>query len=300
MHRLIWLGISILILGTGLAMAQNSGTPCPTQDEARKICEKTGCPAESYKPLECWPSTSGPSEANILETTENFLYCSGPYALCFYSGPPGAIDAGSGSNPPVLPCVEDQSGDYADCRCQVFTGEYYVDVFAIRNRNVYLATIALCGTDGSECVNMQCMKKGDCGNLPSAPVCDNVNAQAGGSAQPFYPAPANRVSTYSTAMQEPYGFPDPTAPGNTVACAYDLYAGCMTAACELEPDDPAFPGAKFAQCKCPIYDGCYQIPKVNNYGCDLGKNAEGRLYVWSSSNNVTTVDQTKPSCGSGS
>lgn len=256
------------------------GRACPNQEQAQKICDKTGCPSSPLEPLECWPSQYGPADANVVDSATNFLYCNGPYALCFYSGPPESIGTG---DDPTLPCVLEENGEYANCRCQLFNGDNYVDIYAIQNRALYLATVAACGADGSQCQNMLCMNdpRVDCPDQV-APVCEHILAQGSGSPDAFYPKAA-AVSTYSTEMQSLYGYPDPAEP---TYCATGLYAGCMTAACD-EPGDSS--DGQFTTCRCPTYTGCYQVPKVENFGCDLGTQND-KTYVWSSSNNVASIN----------
>ena len=288
---------ALLALAAPLAAQSSNSQSCPTAEEIEKLCAQGGCQNDPYEPLECWPTSYGPAEANVVESLANFLYCNGTYALCFYSGPAQSLGGEEGD--PRLPCTVDADGTFAHCRCQVFSGEYYVDILSIHNRGVYFSTVAACGSDGKECLNMAngCTETTSekCSDKVVPPVCQYINAQSPGATEEFfYPAP-EVISTYSTAMQTAYGYPDPQKPGGTKNCASGLYAGCMTAACTYEERDPRSSDQRlFAQCKCPLYTGCYQVPNVEGFDCDLGEK-RGQSLVWSSSNNVATVSQSD--CG---
>lgn len=292
--------LSSPLLAQGDDCREIPGQLCPDPNSCPNVCADGRCDNSSYKPLECWPSEYGPTDANIVETTNNFLYCShGTYALCFYSGP--TVSLGDEGNP-VLPCRFDAEKRSARCRCEVFTGPYYVDIYSIQNRDVYYQTVEKCGMDGSGCWSMgngctaENAKSDDCKNLTgNIPVCHVISAQSsGGSTDPFFPG-ADVISAYSTKMQEA-GYPDPLAKDGTVACGPGLYAGCMTASCQIAEDGSADSGSPdFAWCDCPTYQGrpehkgCYQIPNAGQ-PCNLNEEGE-RIHVWSSSNNVATVDQ---------
>ena len=86
-----------------------------------------------------WTTEYGPAYRDTTEKIENIVPCIGPYALCFHSGPE------------PLPCVLSKDGRSANCKCTVWNGLNYVLISAILNYDVYLDTIATCGTDGSLC-----------------------------------------------------------------------------------------------------------------------------------------------------
>jgi hypothetical protein len=185
-----------------------------------------------------WTTALGPAYADITLTSTNFLPCrGGPFALCYYSGP------SSGSED--LSCTTTADGKYANCQCfDIPYGVYFVDINAILNHDVYEATVAQCGADGSLCAV-----------LNSAPVCANVNK---GKLIPG-------SSVYST-------FSFDCVPENGLGvtdCGTAPYAGCMTAPCFKTSQ------AGIVNCSCPIFNGPYQVGQ-NEQECTLG----GDL-VWS-------------------
>jgi hypothetical protein len=185
-----------------------------------------------------WTTALGPAYADITLTSTNFLPCrGGPFALCYYSGP--------SSGPEDLSCTTTADGKYANCQCfDIPYGVYFVDINAILNHDVYEATVAQCGADGSGCAT-----------LNSAPVCANVNK---GNLIPG-------SSVYST-------FSFDCVPENGLGltdCGIAPYAGCMTAPCFKTSQ------AGIVNCSCPIFDGPYQVGQ-NEQQCTLG----GDL-VWS-------------------
>ncbi len=193
--------------------------------------------------------------ADILIKPENFLQCKGAsIALCYYSGP----DAPATADSLATPCEVAPGGKIANCTCyEIPAGPtYMVDINAILNLDVYLATVKACGHDGGRCVP----------NGPTtAPVCDAINANR------LIPG-ADLISTFSLYLERDY----PTLNGLT--CKNAPYAGCMTAPCkrgETETIDPAT-GLPLVQCACPIWTGDYQVGYPNGNACALGGNN-----VWS-------------------
>ena len=125
----------------------------------------------------CMTTSYGPAWADILVKPENFLQCKGAsIALCYYSGPG-----------PVTPCEFAPDNATASCTCYEIPGgpTYFVDINAILNLDVYLATVAVCGIDGSSCQPR--------GPLP-APVCDSINKNT------FIPG-ADLISTFSLYLE---------------------------------------------------------------------------------------------------
>jgi hypothetical protein len=169
--------------------------------------------------LKHWPTSYGPTYADIVLESGNFVPCKGgPIALCYYSGPAPAT------------CRIRDDGSFADCECYVIPyGPYYVDINAILNQGVYRHTVAVCGSDGSGCADMPNM----------APVCDAINK---GHLLPS----ADMISAFSFACTPEEGI-------GQKQCSADLYAGCMTAAC-VETDEQGI-----VDCACPLYDGPFQI-----------------------------------------
>ena len=195
----------------------------------------------------CMTTSYGPAWADILVKPENFLQCKGaPIALCYYSGPG-----------PVTPCDFASDKDTASCTCyEVPSGStYFVDINAILNLDVYLATVAVCGIDGSGCQPR--------GPLP-APVCDSINKNT------LIPG-ADLISTFSLYLegQIPIGQTQCTVPA--------LYAGCMTAPCTRTGNIDPTTHLPLAQCTCPTFDGPYQLGQtLSPQQCVLDKNQ-----VWS-------------------
>jgi len=183
----------------------------------------------------------GPAFADIILEPSNFLPCKGgPYALCYYSGPEPET------------CVVTPGGGFANCECfEISYGTYYVDIHAILNLDIYIDTIAVCGTDGSLCTITN-----------SAPVCNSINDGT------FIPG-TDMISTFSFACVSTEGI------GST-DCSQDkatLYAGCMTAPCTNTPIDG------IVNCFCPTFDGPFQIG-LNDQSCNLGSDM-----VWSAAFN---------------
>jgi len=179
-----------------------------------------------------WTTNYGPAYRDTVEAPQNMVPCTGRYALCFHSGPE------------PFPCRLTAGGRFANCKCTVEDGLNFVLITAILNYQVYLDTIAACGTDGSNC------------SLPdSAPVCQAIKERR------LIPG-AQLISTYSPDVQaiikallnhEP---PDPTF------CSKGPYAGCMTAPCRRTWTGDA-------ECSCPVFWGPFQLTGAGAQ-CSLG------------------------------
>ena len=203
-----------------------------------------------------------PAWADITLDPSNFLLCKGAsIALCYYSGPEG-----------TTPCELRPGGKIADCTCyQVPEGSpYFVDINAILNLDVYLETVKVCGTDGSECLPT--------GTKP-APVCKSINDNK------LIPH-ADLISAFSLYLASDIQI------GQTT-CGAAPYAGCMTAPCKETGDTDPATGLPLVSCACPVYDGAYQVGQdIPVDQCVLGDNL-----VWSAAYapNGTTFP-TLPSC----
>ncbi len=194
-----------------------------------------------------------PPWANVIRESDmqhtQFLPCrGGPFALCYYSGPDG-----------TLPCevnsLKSQGRNVADCSCiEVPYGPYFVDINAIMDLQTYELTVAACGRDGERCL------------FPNqAPVCDLIQNKK------LIPG-ADMISVFSLSCVPEEGIAQ-------IPCDVGLYAGCMTAPCYRNPEDPE----GIVRCECPMYDeGCYEVgtPEGEGGTCVLGGNN-----VWSSAHN---------------
>lgn len=260
---IIFLAVTI----ASTAFSQTMPTTC-TQD----------CPAP-YVKNEFWTTEYGTASANVILSTTNFLSCSSSaYALCYYSGPDGKTTGKDGKPLPALPCkLSKDDPHYAECRCYVESGNSYVDLHSISNTEAYIETIRVCGTDGSKCRNMVsdaaeklATEIGVTTNsLPTAPVCSYLQTNQNGVV-PMAPK-AQLISTFSFAEAKHYG----TATKSCVTTPA-LYAGCMTASCTYELDKNN-KQTKFAICRCPTYNGPFQIGPTDQT-CALG---DGN--IWSAS-----------------
>ena len=201
-----------------------------------------------------------PAWADIIEVPENFVACKGAtIALCYYSGP--VTPAEPRTEPPVVPpppstpCVLRDGENIADCTCiEIPAGSnYYVDINAILNLDVYLDTVKKCGIDGKDCLPF---------GSKEAPVCEAIRK---GKLIPG----ADLISTFSFALETKI----PIVPGDcTDANPPNLYAGCMTAPCKRIPGE-YFPNSPWplVQCTCPTYQGPFQVGReiTEEDPCDL-------------------------------
>lgn len=166
------------------------------------------------------------------------------------------------SGPEPVACIPTEDGRFANCRCyEIAYGPYYVDINSILNLNVYLETVRKCGSDGSLCTETN-----------SAPVCRYINR---GKLIPG----ADLISTFSFNCVPTQGI------GQT-NCATASYAGCMTAPCYRTGT------AGIVECKCPIYEGPYQVGEFGAQ-CDLALDL-----VWSAAYNPNVAGKTYPELAS--
>lgn len=281
--------VSLFELGLAAAVSAQvvAPQPCPPPQAGKTYSNVP------YVATDCWTTPYGPAAADVVRVagdlppykSPNMLRCSkGPYALCFYSGPPEKT--GKNANNNNLPCKVDASGKFADCTCQYYSdGENYVDMNGILSLGVWQQTVAQCGEQGKGCANITNIV--DCWAEPAAPfcqeaaVCGYIRDQAAGNAAVSLVPGADTISDFGFAMAKDY------EATKTTSCPKGRYAGCMTAACK-------FPGGKApadggtVQCNCPIYEGVFQVgqvrPDLKPYSCDLGGG-----YVWSGSNTVNII-----------
>lgn len=263
------------------------------------------CKNTPFVPTHCNTTSSGPARANIVEgnalTSPNMLYCpsGGPYALCFFSGPPAPTGAGLPGQPnPTMQCTPDASGEFANCQCQLFlNGEYYVDINSILNLGAYVQTKNVCGSDGAGCKNLRdCNGKGQDKDsnhtCPAtvAPVCAYVDAQyEGPAADALYPsAKADVVSTFSFALGT-QSSPGPYTLG--VTPCNGVYAGCMTAACTIPESAGSDPiNGTLVNCACPLWNGPYEAGQ-NGQTCPTASDG----WVWSAAHSVPGTSAKAPS-----
>jgi hypothetical protein len=201
-------------------------------------------------------TTLGPAYANIVNASSNFIKCNPPtgrkftYALCYYSGPDSPT--GTNSDNPSLPCTLSEDGRYANCTCYAITNElaaakvpYLVDINAISNLDIYRKTISACGQNGENCSS---------GNIDAA-VCDAINTNL------LVPG-ADAISVFSTLYSQDYSVQGEDPLTSCTGKKAGVYAGCMTAPCQFTGKKDKN-GNKLVNCKCPIYDGPYQIGQAN-------------------------------------
>ncbi len=202
--------------------------------------------------LNTLPTTRfGPPWADIvIDPRKNMLECSGataPIALCYHSGPEGPA-----------PCNLDGLG-IANCTCyEIPSGQdYYVDINAILNLDVYLKTVAVCGKEGEKCAPT---------GPKQAPVCDAINQNR------LIPG-ADLISTFSLYLiSHEHLTISPTSCEKPTT-----YAGCMTAPCKRTGRKDPKTNLPLVQCGCPTYDGPFRVgQEIKPERCTLEGN-----HVWS-------------------
>lgn len=235
--------LSLLVLGS----QYYSGAQTPSKPSNRATFDFERYTKKKPFRLNTLPTTQyGPPWADIIVQKSNFVQCKGAsIALCYYSGPG-----------PTTPCTIDGLG-IANCTCyEIPAGQpYYVDINAILNLDVYLATVKKCGQNGENCLPT--------GTSP-APVCDSINNNT------FIPG-ADLISTFSLYLEKEI----PIDPTNCTTPA--AYAGCMTAPCKRTGKVDPKTGLPLVQCGCPTYTGPYQVgTQISQDRCVLQGN-----YIWS-------------------
>lgn len=198
----------------------------------------------------------GPAYANVWTSPANFLQCKPPtgrkfsYALCYYSGP--GEPTGHGADNPALPCTLSADGIVANCACyEISTDDvspripYFVDIHAISNLTIYQDTVEACGKEGEKCAATD----------RDPPVCEAINTNL------LVPG-ADLISVFSPVYADQYFT---KGENNSTACVdgnAGVYAGCMTAPCYRTGAKDAS-GRNIVECKCPIYNGPYQVGQAN-------------------------------------
>ncbi len=171
-----------------------------------------------------WTTNYGPAYRDTVEKPENMVPCTGRFALCFHSG----------AEP--FPCRLTADGRFANCKCTIEEGLNFVLISAILNYQVYLDTVAVCGTDGSQCAGVP----------DKAPVCQAIKDRK------LIPG-AQLISTFSPDVQAAIGaILDGSIGSDVTPCAKGPYAGCMTAPCRKTWSGDA-------ECSCPVFWGPFQL-----------------------------------------
>ncbi len=274
-------------------VAVDAAQLCPTSAPCADECSN-----QPYVENDCWTTAHGAAAANIVisasgdpQKSSNMLMCdSGPYALCFYSGPP--MPTGTMADNQALPCVVDASGKTANCSCQYYgSGISYVDINGIINQNAWYEAIQQCGHDGAGCANMAACGSGPgasiagCG-LPEAKVCQYVrNQNAQQPAQSLVPG-YDVISTFSLAMAKDYDM-------SALTPCHGDYLGCMTAPCRFANGVDAPDDGTIVQCDCPIASGPFQIGQTSPpdqpdraVECEIPPGSYGDQYLWSAARTV--------------
>lgn len=247
-----------------------SGTPCLWQDP---YCGDE-CKNLPFCRTTCSPTTASGSSDEAVSSQTQMLYCENTtYANCHYSGPPWAT--GSNPNNIPLPCKLNADNTVASCKCEVFTGPSYTKIGEILNLGVYYETVAVCGTDGSNCQNQLTCPPGttQCeggGEIP--PVCKYLAQQNPKNSEVSLIPGADLISVFGFAMQKNYSDSSPTS----TTCNDIVAADCMTAPCWYEAGAAgSSSGTKYATCACPtLFTSSYTLPQ-DGQTCNL---PEG--YVW--------------------
>lgn len=216
--------------------------------------------------------------ANVTIQASNFLACkletTGPIALCYYSGVPGGSTGTPG-------CVLSADKKTATCDCYKISKDSpagatysYVDINAILNKRVYLQTIAVCGKDGSRCLNGANVATTP--NMREAPVCNAIRNKT------LFPG-ADVVSDYTPILIPQKGLTSYQCPASGTG---NIYAGCMTAPCSATDRTDPSTGLPLVSCQCPTFDGPNQ---VGNPLIEQVANCSPDPYVWSSAYTPPTM-----------
>ena len=125
----------------------------------------------------------------------------------------------------------------------------FVSITAILNYDVYLETIAVCGTDGSGCST----------TVDKAPVCQYLRD---GNLIPG----ADIYSDFSPQLKEPH-----TTTTSITQCPKAPYAGCMTAPCQIRDG--------YAECSCPFLGARSSSPSRSAPSASWVMTSFGRLHT---------------------
>lgn len=246
-------------------------TMCP-QFPPQTLCTDLGskpfcgddCSNTPYCLTTCWPTDAGPAWSGGGSSDSYQLYCPyATYANCHYSGP--SYPTGTNEDNIALPCELNDSSTVANCKCEVATGETYVNLTAIINLGVYYETVAVCGEDGSLCLNMANCPNGHQGECQGqvAPVCKYVRNQNPNNDEVSLVPGADLISTFGFTMSNDY-------PAGSTSCENLFIAGCMTAPCYYTDDSK-----EYAQCECPIAFHQSVSLSQDNQECQISPG-----YVW--------------------
>ena len=265
-------GLAVALLAAGPASAENSCRPDPAcrpefnldRYEAGRDVPITDCRTNASASACAW--------ADAHSGLENFLACkletTGPIALCYYSGVPGAPLGTPG-------CTLTQDGKAADCECyRIARGQpkgarfSYLLVTSILNKEVYEATIRRCGRNGERCLNAANL--GSKNPPGEAPACEAMRAGT------MFPG-ADLMSTFTPILAPELGL-------ITEACPRDgsggnVYAGCMGSPCTTTGKTDPTTGLPLVRCTCPTFDGPNQVGnpqiRLGDFAC------RQRTHVWS-------------------
>lgn len=229
-HAYYLLILLIALSLTGCSGSDQSSSACPLPEP---FC------GDSFE-LNLQQTTDyGPAWADIVTSSEDWITCFGPYALCYYAN----CTPSPGSD-----------GTVAECSCFEAFGINFVDINAILNDDVYTETKAYCTANPDACKEPN-----------KAPVCASLMSGE-------FMAGASTFSTFSfyRSTVEPIGLTD---------CADQpaLYAGCMTAPCFGESTPGEDPNTTMITCQCPTYDGPFQVGS-NDLSCDDGASIYSAAY----------------------
>lgn len=268
----------LLLFNPGAAMSQS----CLTTPACKPQFEFQGLNGlVTINNCKTTQTSSACAWANVTLQASNFLACrledTGPIALCYYSGVPG----GSTQTPG---CVLSADKKTATCDCYKISKDNpagatysYVDINAILNKRVYLQTVAVCGKDGSKCLNAANVATTP--NMRQAPVCNAIRKKT------LFPG-ADVVSDYTPILSLQKGLTSYDCPTSGTS---NIYAGCMTAPCRATDRTDPSTGLPLVSCQCPTFDGPNQ---VGNPLIEQVANCSPDPYVWSSAYTPPTMPTT--------
>lgn len=255
------------------ALANDSCTPDPACRPQFSLDRYEGGRDVPITDCRTNPSGSACAWADAHSGLENFLACklaiTGPIALCYYSGVPGAPLG-------TLGCTLTQDGKAADCDCyQISRGQpagarySYILVTAILNKRVYQETVRRCGRNGERCLNAANLGSAD--PPGEAPACDAMRAGT------MFPG-ADLISTFTPILYPELGLISQACPRD--GRGGNVYAGCMGSPCKTTGRTDPKTGLPLVRCTCPTFDGPNQ---VGNPQIQLGGFAcRQPRHVWSS------------------
>lgn len=255
------------------ALANDSCTPDPACRPQFSLDRYEGGRDVPITDCRTNPSGSACAWADAHSGLENFLACklatTGPIALCYYSGVPGAPLG-------TLGCTLTQNGKAADCDCyQISRGQpagarySYILVTAILNKRVYQETVRRCGRNGERCLNAANLGSAD--PPGEAPACDAMRAGT------MFPG-ADLISTFTPILYPELGLISQACPRD--GRGGNVYAGCMGSPCKTTGRTDPKTGLPLVRCTCPTFDGPNQ---VGNPQIQLGGFAcRQPRHVWSS------------------